>query len=354
MKLLVITQKVDMDDDVLGFFHSWLLEFAKNCERLTVICLQKGRYDLSNNVKVLSLGKENGRSKLAYLFNFYRHIWRERKNYDAVFVHMNKEYILLGGILWRLWGKKIGLWYLHKSVDLKLRVAALLANIIFTASPESCRLKSKKVKIVGHGVDVDKFRENERRTVLRKFKILNVGRISPIKNQKLLIEAVNILVNQKNITDLRVEFIGAPVYEKDRLYHQELTSLVENYGLREYIKFAGSAPNREIASRYLSSDLSVNLCPTGGMDKVVLESMAAGVPALALNKTFISVFGEHASRLILQEPDAAELAEKIIEQMEMSPDEKKLLGDALSKIAQNNFSLRRVVEKVLAEYRSEK
>jgi len=32
MKLLILTQKVDIDDDVLGFFHGWLEEFAKNVE----------------------------------------------------------------------------------------------------------------------------------------------------------------------------------------------------------------------------------------------------------------------------------------------------------------------------------
>jgi len=59
MKLLIITQKVDMNDDVLGFMHGWINEFAKHCEKITVICLQKGEHELSDNVKVLSLGKEN-------------------------------------------------------------------------------------------------------------------------------------------------------------------------------------------------------------------------------------------------------------------------------------------------------
>jgi len=42
MKLLIVTQKVDINDDVLGFFHDWIKEFAKNCEKVTVICLGKG------------------------------------------------------------------------------------------------------------------------------------------------------------------------------------------------------------------------------------------------------------------------------------------------------------------------
>ena len=57
MRLLILTQKVDINDDILGFFHRWIEEFAKRCEKVIVICLQEGRHDLPSNVKVLSLGK---------------------------------------------------------------------------------------------------------------------------------------------------------------------------------------------------------------------------------------------------------------------------------------------------------
>ena len=107
VKILIITQKVDQNDDVLGFFHGWIAEFAKHAEQVTVIALGVGGYNLPKNVRVFSLGKERGVSRLEYTLNFYRLIWRERKNYDVVFVHMNQEYVLFGGLLWKLLGKKI-------------------------------------------------------------------------------------------------------------------------------------------------------------------------------------------------------------------------------------------------------
>lgn len=58
MRLLIVTQKVDRDDDLLGFFHQWICEFAKHCDFVTVICLEKGEYALPANVRILSLGKE--------------------------------------------------------------------------------------------------------------------------------------------------------------------------------------------------------------------------------------------------------------------------------------------------------
>ena len=47
MRLLVLTQKVDREDDVLGFFHEWLRRFSAQCEAVEVICLYEGAHDLA-------------------------------------------------------------------------------------------------------------------------------------------------------------------------------------------------------------------------------------------------------------------------------------------------------------------
>ena len=107
MNLLIITQKVDKNDAILGFFHRWIEEFSKNVESVVVICLYKGSYSLPENVKVLSLGKEFKQSRTKYLFRFYKFIWQERNNYDNVFVHMNQVYVLLGGLVWKMFKNKL-------------------------------------------------------------------------------------------------------------------------------------------------------------------------------------------------------------------------------------------------------
>src|SRR3989344_4789589 len=186
MRLLIVTQKVDINDDLLGFFHQWICEFAKHCEVVTVVCLEKGVYALPATVRVLSLGKERcgkleerpflaeqgaalrkfstaqrAANKAHYLFNFYRYIWRERGNYDAVFVHMNTEYLVLAGWLWRLLGKKIALWHAHFEINCRLRLAGFFAHIIFTTTKDGCRVWEGKVRAIGHGIDVARF-TNER------------------------------------------------------------------------------------------------------------------------------------------------------------------------------------------------
>src|SRR3989344_8793777 len=104
MNLLIITQKVDNNDQLLGFFIEWLKKLSQKFDKLIVLCLEKGEYDLPTNVEVVSLGKDRGDSKLKQLFNFYYLIFNLRRKYNAVFVHMNPIWAVLGGTFWRLQG----------------------------------------------------------------------------------------------------------------------------------------------------------------------------------------------------------------------------------------------------------
>lgn len=307
MKLLIITQKVDINDGVLGFFHEWVKEFAKHCEKITVICLQKGECNLPDNIKVLSLGKEKGYSKLKYIFNFYKYIWRERKKYDSVFVHMNQEYVLLGGLFWKIMGKKILLWYVHKSVNWKLRLVEKLADKIFTASKNSFRLSSKKVEIVGHGIDVDNFKPKISNLKSdEKLKIITVGRIAEVKNLHLLIETAEILRN-KNF-NFGVKIAGTPILESDKIYFEKLKNSIQEKKLNDIIEFIGSVPNKDIAGFYQDGDLFINLSDTGSLDKAILEAMACGLKILTSNEAFKDIVPTEN----FTGKNAEEIAEKII------------------------------------------
>ena len=340
---------MDINDDVLGFMHGWIAEFAKQCERITVIALGAGEYKLPANVKVLSLGKEAGESRIKYLINFYKYIWRERKNYDAVLVHMNKEYVVLGGIFWRLFNKKIGLWYVHKQAGFILRLAEKIADVVFTASKESFKLKSSKLKIVGHGIDLNKFYYRPGRDDNENFKIIYVGRISRIKNQKLLIEAVNIL-NKRGVGNIKVELVGNPIYREDDDYKNELVKQIEDYRLKNQVRFVGGVPNENMPDVYRQAGLSVNLCPTGGMDKAVLESMAMGLPVIVFNKAFAPPLGEHKD-LLLNNLSADELAQKIYAALKVSKEELNSIGLNLMKKIINNYGLTILVGKIVNELR---
>jgi glycosyltransferase involved in cell wall biosynthesis len=297
MRLLIVTQKVDKNDDNLGFFHRWILEFAKHYEFITIIALGVGEYDLPDNVKVLSLGKERGASKIEYLINFYKYIWSEHKNYDAVFVHMNPIYVVLGGLLWKSWKKKVGLWYTHKSVDTKLRIAEGWVDYIFTASDKSFRMRSKKLHIMGHGIDADEFKVNKGLSfvatkdspllISNKINILHIGRISRSKNIHLFVKFAEILKNKG--VKFQINIVGGAITKEDKGYLEILQKNILNKELAEYFNFLGPMAPHERSFRFIENDIFINLSDTGSMDKTVLEAMLSGIQVLVSNEAFMNI-----------------------------------------------------------------
>ncbi len=198
-----------------------------------------------------------------YGFRFLSLAWRLRRDYDVVFVHMNPEYVILGGPLWRLWGKRVALWYTHKNVDTKLRLAEKLANVIFTASKESFRLRSQKVRIMGHGIDVDFFCPDAR--IVRSNELLSAGRLMKTKRHDLIIRAAA-LANR----ELRI--IG------DGPEREGLESLAQTLGAR--VLFLGGLAQMRLRDEYRKAAFFVHTSETGSLDKVVLESLACGLPVI--------------------------------------------------------------------------
>ena len=101
---------------------------------------------------------------------------------------MCPEYVLAAAPTNRIFRKKSVLWYTHREVSLKLRLAAKLVDKIFTASKESFRLPSKKVVIAGHGIDIEHFKPRGSSASGDTLKLLSVGRVSPSKDLMFLIE----------------------------------------------------------------------------------------------------------------------------------------------------------------------
>jgi glycosyltransferase involved in cell wall biosynthesis len=311
MRLLIITQKIDLDDDNLGFFHRWIEEFAKNCEQVVVIAQCVGEYNLPANVRVVSLGKELGFSKPRQLFNFYRALWREVRGADAVFVHMIPLWVVAGWPFYKVFHKKVYLWYVHRSVTPMLRVAERIVVKIFTASRESFRLPSKKVEIVGHGIDTEYFVPRPELRDRNIYRILTVGRIAPSKRIKEMILGIAELRGAWP-PEKKFEFvvIGEPRTEEDKKYLAELRRLVAEHGLEKIVRFEPGRPYAAIATAYQKSDLFLNFSLTGSIDKAVLEAMACGCDVLVANEAF---FGILPPENVIHGPTPQKLARNILQ-----------------------------------------
>ncbi len=316
MKLLIITQKIDKNDPVLGFFHNWVRVFSENYESVNVICLYKGEYDLPKNVRVFSLGKEKGESKIKYILNFYKYIWRLRNEYNSVFVHMNQEYILLAGVMWKIMNKNIYMWRNHHSGSMLTDIASMFCKKVFCTSKFSYTAKYRKTEIMPVGVDLENFKPNKNITRLGK-SILSIGRISPSKNIHVLVD----VINKINDPSIKVAVYGDPI-EKDKIYYEELKN--KSSGLIEFHK---GVPNIETIDLYSKYEIFINLSSSGMYDKTIFEAMACGCIVIASND---NLRGEISDDLIFKQGDTDELKNKIERVMNYS--EKERL-DILSRLS---------------------
>lgn len=280
MKLLIVTQVVDQNHPILGFFHRWIEEFAKHTDSIHVIALEVGEYQLPENVSVHSLGKEDGSGKIERVVQFYKYVWSLRDEYDAVFIHMNPEYVVLAGLLWRVMGKQIALWYTHKKVDLKLRVATIFANTLFTASKESFRLTSNKLHVVGHGIDTDFWKPDS--DVHRGTHWLSVGRLMKAKRHDRAIHDAS-----KAQVPLRIIGEGSERSALEALAQKADSS----------VELLGSLSAKKLRSEYSRAAALIHRSETGSLDKVVLEAAACDCPvdstdpaiaALPLSREYVS------------------------------------------------------------------
>lgn len=276
MKLLIVTQVVDRSHPILGFFQGWIEEFAKHAESVEVIALEVGDYDLPRNVQVHSLHKETDpTSAIGYSWRLLKKAYALRNEYDVVFVHMIPEYVLAGSPVWTLWRKPVSLWYTHGSVSLSLRLASFFVKHIFTAAKEGMNLRSKKVVVTGHGIDLDAFKNVPPE---RDLDLLTVGRITPSKNLEELIEVLALVREERPETTLTI--IGVTGGEADEQYLALLKALIEQKGLGQSVTFMGAVPHADIPSWLSRAKVFVHAAKNGSLDKVLLEALAAKTPVV--------------------------------------------------------------------------
>ena len=347
MKLLIITQKVDINDDNLGYFHSWLEKLAEKAD-IFVIGNYVGKYDLPENIKVFSLGKEIRVGRLVKIFKYQWFLLKLLPRVNGVFFHMCPEYVLGAHLLPKIFRKKTLLWYTHKSVNWKLKLAEKSVDKIFTASKESFRLPSKKVEVTGHGIDLDKFKPAETKKDGSKFKIISVGRISPVKNYEIMINMAEILKNKDfsaqggSALGWEIKIAGAPILENDKKYFEKLKNLIKEKKLDDIVEFVGPISNKDIAEFYQSGDLFVNLSDTGSLDKAVLEAMACGLKILTSNEAFLKTIPLENFTI----NDSMSISDKIL-----SLSQKENNTYLQTFISEKN-NLNKLIEKIVSFYKS--
>jgi len=335
MKILILTQVVDIDDPVLGFFHRWLDEFSKKFEFIDVICLKEGRHKLPSNVRIHSLGKETGPSRLKYITRFYKYLFMIRKH-NSVFVHMNEEYVIMGGLFWKLLGKKIVLWRNFKTGSFMTPMASHLANVVCYTSPESFTSRYKNSIKMPIGIDTDFFRPADHEPLPES--ILFLGRLDEIKKVHVFVEALKLL-NEQYFACL----CGSPTYPGDP-YVDKITHLAMPLIEKGSLILKGGVSNEEAKNLYQSNALYVNLTPSGSFDKTIGEAMACGSIVICSNNALEGVLPKEC--IVASEISSA--SRGMSWALNLSKDKRKEISENSRQHIISAHSLKLLTEKLVA------
>ncbi len=352
MNLLIITQKVDVNDDNLGFFHQWIEKFSEKLDKVYVICLWQGEHNLPKNVIVRSMGKEKGNSKISQFFRLQKHLIQTISQVDGIFVHMNSIFVLASFPLAKIFRKKIILWYGHVKPNISAIEKKIVSKIL-TPSKESC-YGSKKIVVTGHGVDANLFRPSESRRLVSNNKrtILYTGRITPIRDLETLVEALDILVHQKRMENIKVKLVGSPVDESDKRYVVKLKNFIQEKKLENHMEFLGGVPNKKIVKFYQESDVFVDMIAGGGAGKTQLEAMACGTPVVWCTPTFNEFLGDFKDEIIFEEKNPKDFAQKLLNCFNFSEQKRRNFTHLLRNIVINHHNLDNLIDKIINSFKS--
>ena len=138
-----------------------------------------------------------------------------------------------------------------------------------------------KVAVIYNGVNADEIQNAEPYEFDGKL-ILYVGRLERYKNIHLAIEAVDYLPQ-----DFSFYIIGEGPYES------ALAALIQRNGLSERVRLLGACADADLYRWIKTSALLVNLSGIEAFGITVLESLAAGIPALVNDKLGLRELARH-------------------------------------------------------------
>ena len=221
--------------------------------------------------------------------------------------------------------------------------------------------KKKKLRVIFRGINVDYFSQKnisilkqeklKREWDLKpdKFTILLPGRLTAWKGQGKLIEALNILVEDYNVTEFQAIFLGSDQGRK--VYSKKLLSLVERYSLTKKIKFINHCKEMPLAYSLADVVVSTSIEPEA-FGRVAVESQSMGKPIIASNiggskETILN----KKSGFLYKHDDPRELAKSLNTVIQLTQDELKSIGNEGRKNITKKFDVETMCQTNLKEYK---
>ena len=206
---------------------------------------------------------------------------------------------------------------IHDILTLKLPTK-ISKKIIATSQAEfrDCKkygIPENKIKLIPLSFSPPDISKSEERTI-KKTRLIFVGRIVPLKNLDILLEAVKIV--KKDIPEIEFIIVGEEISGRlygDTGYKQKLESLIDVLEIKENIKFVGWKTGKELWDVYQNSDLFLFASTYENFGLPLLEAAHFGLPLVSTDVGVAKdLIDENKGGSIISKLDANEYAKKII------------------------------------------
>ena len=287
-KLLYFNLAIDEKDTSLGFAIDWIKHISNEFNHVDVVSLRVNSIpEFDNSINIYGLEPSNNKiSKYLFFLKTVKQLINEN-NYDRCFSHMSPISVVLSYLYLKKSGIKTTLWFTHPGPKfgikkLILYLSFLISEQVVTASNSSFPFKGKKVNVIGHAINFEKFNKSKTHYSFEKF--LMLSRISKSKNLEVGIDS---FLNSR-FKNFSLDIIGGTLNKKDEKY---LKFLQKKYKSKN-INFLGKIDHKDLPEIISKYDVNINCAKRGFYDKSVLETLSMGIINFYRNDDFNSLFLE--------------------------------------------------------------
>lgn len=234
-------------------------------------------------------------------------------------------------------------YYIKKRVSAYVSISEQLQQII----NDKIGIKEENNYLIYNGVNIEEFKNENRKINDEAKKIISIGRLTPAKDYKNLFNAIKILEKKLKKDKSKIpEFliVGDGELEKD------LKELSKNLNIDDNVNFLGLRD--DIPELLSESDIYVMSSEWEGLSIALIEAAASGIPIIATNAGSNSeIINDGENGMIVSVKNSEVLADRLYKLIK----NKKLR----KKISKNNdnvigkFSIKNSTGKHLDMYRNE-
>ncbi len=239
--------------------------------------------------------------------------------------------------------------HIYSSVMGRGKLVMVISKSIENRMIGAFNVPKKKIRLVYRGVDLAKYpylpdKYTEEKT---SFKIMNIGRLTPIKGQYEFMEAMKLVTDKMGKVEA---WIVGGAGKKKEAYLRMLKARVKELGIEKHVRFLGLRQDiYDLLKRADCLVLSTNV--PEGFGRTVIEAGASGTAVCASESGGIKeIITSGASGILFPPRDSQKMAEAIM----------KMLGDIkfrrkcaanLRRVVEEKFTLEKMARATLAVYK---